>query len=274
MLRCLLENIANKRGDCMEFKFQKSNWPTIKEMATRYYSGNNVLIDSYFEDHLLESHHYQIISEEKIIGSFAIHKESMLVLFNLLDEFRNQSQLIFSEVKKMEQVTCALVPTGDEFFLSHCIDHFARLDKQAYFAIYTDKDMGRSFQPITLQLADVQKDKDIFALSKGFLDEEVVKIENGNEYESIYIVKLDDNVVGFGVIQYSSFLKYASIGMYVCEDYREQGFARSILNHLKIIVQEKGYIAVSGCWYYNHYSKKSMESAGAYSKTRLLKFHF
>jgi uncharacterized membrane-anchored protein YitT (DUF2179 family) len=36
----------------------------------------------------------------------------------------------------------------------------------------------------------------------------------------------------------------------------------------------KGYTAVSGCWYYNHNSKKTMESAGGYSKTRLLKFYF
>lgn len=258
----------------MVLKFQKSNWNEIKEMTTKYYSENNILIDSYFEDHLLGSSHYQILSDDQMIGCFAIHKESMIVMFNLIEEFRNQSQPIFTEVKKMEQVTCAMVPTGDEFFISHCIDNFARLEKQAYFAIYIDKRIEKPFKPIELHLADVKKDREQLKLSKGFLDEEVIKIENGNEYESIYIVKLDCEVVGFGVIQTSSFLKYASIGMYVCEDFRGQGIARSILHHLKLIVQEKGFIAVSGCWYYNHNSKKSMESAGAYSKTRLLKFHF
>ncbi|MDF2556311.1 MAG: GCN5-related N-acetyltransferase [Bacillales bacterium] len=258
----------------MMFKFQKCNWVEIKEIATTYYSENNVLIESYFEDHLLGSKHYQILSEGKIIGCFAIHKETMIVMFNVIEEFRNQSQVIFAEVKKMEQVTCAMVPTGDEFFLSHCIDNFARLEKQAYFAIYTDKIMDKPFIQMQFSLADVQKDRDILKLSKDFLDSEIVKIENGNENESIYIVKLDEEVVGFGVIEYSSFLNYASIGMYVCEEFRGRGIARSILHQLKLIVQDKGSIAVSGCWYYNHNSKKSMESAGAYSKTRLLKFHF
>ena len=43
---------------------------------------------------------------------------------------------------------------------------------------------------------------------------------------------------------------------------------------LKQISSEKGCQVLSGCWYYNHNSKKSMESAGAYSKTRLIRFYF
>lgn len=258
----------------MGIKFQKRNWSDLKEITTKYYFENNILIESYFEDHLLGSNHYQILFDDKRIGCLAIHKDSMIVMFNVIEPYRNRSQEIFAEVKKLEQVTCAMVPTGDEFFLSHCIDNFARLEKQAYLAIYTDAVMGKPFKPIELHLADVKKDKEVFKLSKGFLDEEIEKIENGNEYESIYVVKMDENIVGFGVVQYSSILNYASIGMYVCEQERGIGIARSILHHLKVIVQEKGYIAVSGCWYYNHNSKKSMESAGAYSKTRLLKFHF
>lgn len=66
----------------------------------------------------------------------------------------------------------------------------------------------------------------------------------------------------------------ASIGMFVMPDKRQNGYAASILKVLQKLVESKGYKARSGCWYYNHNSKKSMESAGAFSKTRLLRFYF
>jgi hypothetical protein len=62
--------------------------------------------------------------------------------------------------------------------------------------------------------------------------------------------------------------------MIVREEYRQKGYGANILNGLKNIVKTKGLIPISGCWYYNHNSKKTMESAGAYSRTRLLRFYF
>jgi hypothetical protein len=55
---------------------------------------------------------------------------------------------------------------------------------------------------------------------------------------------------------------------------RCKGVGRSIQMHLADITRENGYIPISGCWYYNHNSKKTIESAGRYSKTRLLNVTF
>lgn len=101
------------------------------------------------------------------------------------------------------------------------------------------------------------------------------QIQNGLEVLKIYIVEIDNTLVGFGVVQYGRVLEdTASIGMYVCEEYRCQGIAANILQSLKHIVWKNNCRAFSGCCYYNHNSKKSMESAGAYSKTRLIRFYF
>jgi len=62
--------------------------------------------------------------------------------------------------------------------------------------------------------------------------------------------------------------------MIVREEYRQKGYGANILNGLKNIVKADGKIPVSGCWYYNHNSRKTIESAGAFSKTRLLRFYF
>ena len=128
-----------------------------------------------------------------------------------------------------------------------------------------------------MQLADAKKDIEILNLCQDFLKEEIDNIENKKDIidEEIYIVKHENNIIGFGIIDYQKIVDiYASIGMIVMEEFRQKGYGANILNCLKNIVKSKGKQVISECWYYNHYSKKTMENAGAYSKTRLLRFYF
>ena len=171
-----------------------------------------------------------------------------------------------------------MTATGDEFFMSHCFDSFMRIEKQAYFSIYTEKEIAAERQKdIDLRLADINMDLDVLELCGDFLETEIKELREGIgiEHLKVYIAEADGNIVGFGVIEYGRVIKdISSIGMYVCEQYRRQGFAANILQKLKHISRDNGCRVFSGCWYYNHNSKKSMESAGAYSKTRLIRFYF
>ena len=95
------------------------------------------------------------------------------------------------------------------------------------------------------------------------------------EATHIYIARILDEVVGFGIIDYGRVVPhFASFGMFVRSEYRCQGMATNILISLKNVVHAKGLEPISGCWYYNHNSKKSAQSAGMYSKTRLLRIYF
>ncbi len=259
-----------------EIKFSPCQWEEIHQILSDYLRKSNVIVDSFWEDHVFESNHYKMTHCDKIVGYFAIHKGSTITLFHVFSHYADQAQELFARVRKYESVTNAMVTTGDELFLSHCIDNFARIEKQAYFSIYTDKEIVTERQKeLQLRPADIDKDEPILKLSGDFLDGEIENIRNGLDVLKIYIAEYNSKVVGFGVIQYGRVIEdIASIGMYVCEEYRCQGIAANILQSLKHIVQNNGCRAFSGCWYYNHNSKKSMESAGAYSKTRLLRFYF
>jgi N-acetylglutamate synthase-like GNAT family acetyltransferase len=252
---------------------KKCTLENIVKKILEYYKENGIIVDSFWEGNVRESNFYAIEYNQNIIGYFAINNETVLTLFNLFEEYRNISQELFGIIKKYESVKEALIPTGDEFFISHAIDNYTRIEKQAYFSIYTERSPEKSLN-IKLELADMEKDEDILNICRDFLKNEMENIKKGID-EEIYIVRHENNVIGFGVIEYQKIVNiYASIGMIVCEEYRQKGFGSNILNELKKIVKGKGLQAISGCWYYNHDSKKTMESAGAYSKTRLLRFYF
>lgn len=255
----------------------KCDWTTIENDVRNYLEKNNITIDSFWEDHVLASNHYQFVCDDEPVGFFAIHNQSMITLFHVNEYHADQGQLLFAKIKQFEQVTNAFVATGDEFFMSHCLDSFARIEKQAYFSIYTDKPLKSAYEhDLTLREAKSVEDTELFALTTDFFnDGSVERVLEGDEYFKIYLVEEHGQLVGFGVVEYSRIVPtIGSIGMYVLEDKRQQGYAACILKNLQHVVEGKGRRVHSGCWYYNHNSKKSMESAGAYSKTRLIRFYF
>lgn len=252
----------------------------IESFIIDHATKNKITVDGYWEDHVIKSNHYKMTNDDEIVGYFAIfkegddpHKDAILTLFNVFPPFANKSQELFAIAKKYETVTHAMVAIGDEAFLSHCFDNFSKIEKLAYIFEYITG-VNPKPQP-DFKLAETEADYETFKIAKGFLDEEIKQLQSGVKHLEIYIAEKNNETIGFGIIEYGRILKnIASIGMYVCENYRRQGFAVDILLGMKKIVNDKGLKALSGCWYYNHNSKKSIEKAGGYCKTRYIKFYF
>lgn len=258
----------------MNIKFQNCSFEEIKEKVIEYYTNNRIIVDSFWEDHVLESNPYKILWDDKTIGFFAIHNKQLLTLFNIDKEYIHYSQEIFNKVKHYEEVFEAFVPTGDELFLSLALDDFSKLEKQAYFSIDSERELDSSKinKNFILTLAEKEDIGLIKQYSEDFFEG---GLSSHVEANHIYIAKLLDEVVGFGIIEYGRVIpRYASIGMFVRPEYRCQGMATNILLSLKNIVISMGLQPISGCWYYNHNSIKSQQSAGMCSKTRLLRIGF
>jgi hypothetical protein len=258
----------------MKITFQNCIFEEIKEKVRQYYTENRIIVDSFWEDHVLESNTYKILAEGKSIGFFAIHQKHLITLFNVDTEYIYYSQELFNRVKHYEEVLEAFIPTGDELFLSLALDDFSKLEKQAYFSMDSKReiDSTKINQNFTLTLAEVEYLDLIKQHSDDFFGESLkYHLEAGH----IYIGRLLNEVVGFGIIDYGRVVPhFASIGMFVRPEFRCQGIATNILFSLKNVVNSKGLQPISGCWYYNHNSKKSVQCAGLCSKTRLLRFHF
>lgn len=243
----------------------------------QYFESNQITVDSFWEDHVVKSNHYQILLNHEVIGFFAIFDQTMLTLFHVFEAYAEHGQKLFHKVRQFEQVNHAFVTTGDEYFLSHCLDNYMRIEKQAYFAIYRDVQIPSDMvKDIELVRVLTEQDTEVLKLAGDFFEEDTAdRILNGSDYLQVYKVMDHGEVIGFGVIELGRVVKTsASIGMYVMEDKRQKGYAANILKALQKHVESKGYTARSGCWYYNHNSLKSMMRAGAYSKTRLLRVFF
>ena len=66
----------------------------------------------------------------------------------------------------------------------------------------------------------------------------------------------------------------ASCGMFVAELARRQGIGAAIIAYLIERCTKMKLRPVAGCWYYNHNSKKTLEKAGMFTQTGLLKISY
>lgn len=117
----------------MNLKIKPTEFDEVREQIKEHLHSLSSAIDSFLEDHILESAHYQLFVSDEEAGFAAIHKGSLVTQFSHLPPFRKYGQAVFSQVKKLEGVQAAFVPTCDEFFLSHALDDYRQLNKQAYF---------------------------------------------------------------------------------------------------------------------------------------------
>jgi GNAT superfamily N-acetyltransferase len=256
---------------------QPCPWTGVAEDVAGYVRRNAVLVESYWEEHMLTANHYRFVRDGHAIGSFAIHGGSALWFFCVAPEAAARAQELFARAKRYEQVTHAMVPAGDAFFLGHALDCSARIEKQAYFSLYTNAPPPPGAHRVVLRRVDPDGEADRAALARcgDFFAQELPQLRAGAKHLRVDVAEQEGAPVGFGVVERGRILpEISSIGMYVLEEHRRRGVGAAILRALRDRERAAGREPRSGCWYYNHDSKKTQERAGAYMASRLLRVSF
>jgi RimJ/RimL family protein N-acetyltransferase len=255
----------------MDFGLASAPFGHIREDVRRHLVALPGTIDSFLEDHILASSHYQIVVAGEVAGFASIHKERLITQFALTEPYRQYGQAVFARLRRWKQVQAAFVPTCDPYYLAHALDAYRLLEKQAYF--FTAP-VATSIRPETrhrLRQANLDDLELIQRESGDFLE----PIERNIEAGALFVTLRDEEPVGFGVLGVSALYDdVASVGMYTSKRFRGQGVGTETIALLMAECHRRGLRAVAGCWYYNHASKRTLERAGMSAPTRLLRISF
>jgi RimJ/RimL family protein N-acetyltransferase len=253
----------------VDIRIEPVAFEEIEGEVRRHLAALPSAIDSFLEDHILASTHYRLFAGGTVAGFASIHGERLITQFVLAASYRRHGQRVFAQLRRMEQVQAAFVPTCDEFFLAHALDDYRQLAKQAYFFAESSAMMV----PSGMTARPAEPD-----------DEELVRRESGDFFDRIdrhisrgelLVTLRGDEPVGFGLLIKSALYDdVASIGMFTIERFRREGVGTATIALLISACHRRGLRAVAGCWYYNHRSKRTLERAGMYSATRLLKVDY
>jgi GNAT superfamily N-acetyltransferase len=255
----------------MDAHFARVPFGEIQEATRRHLDPLPSPIDSFLEDHILASTHYLIDLGSKTVGFTSIHKERSITQFALDEPYRDRGQAIYRQVRRLEQVQAAFVPTCDEYFLSHALDDFRQLAKQAYFFTALRESPGSTSGRYTMQPAELG-DLDLVLRESGDFFEQPERHITARE---LFVTLRGEEPVGFGILIKSVLYEdVASIGMYTIERFRQAGAGTATIKMLIDECRRRSLRPVAGCWYYNHRSKQTLERAGMFSSTRLLKIDY
>jgi hypothetical protein len=95
----------------MDFRFEPVEFDDIREAVRRHLASLPSAIDGFLEEHILTSNHYSIEVEGETAGFASIHSGSLITQFALAEPYRRYGQAIFWQLRRMEQVQSAFVPT-------------------------------------------------------------------------------------------------------------------------------------------------------------------
>ncbi len=258
----------------MNIEFELSNCNDINKFLKDYIRTLSSPFDSYLDDYIIQSKFYRIVMNSKYVGYFAIHNDELLTLYYIKFKYIKYAEEIFKNVLEKFNPKSAYVSTGDELYLSCICDiENKEVKNQAYF--FQDHkgspEKIRYYDSGNLRKAQCE-DIEIIKEVSGDFFEDVDKQVKGGE---LYIFEEGANILGFGIQEKGKILKgYTSIGMFTRGEYRHKGIGRTIIARLKELCYKQGEIPICGCWYYNTNSKKTLESSGFVSKTRLLRIEF
>jgi hypothetical protein len=258
----------------MDHSIADTTLKQIKPLFDEYLGTLTGITDGYFEHHVLHSEFHKIEVGGMDAGYFAVYRgegKRMLTQFYVRKEFVHISQPIFREILGKYEIGTAYAPTCDELFLSLCLDNRKEIEMQAYFfdsepkRPVRDPEFGRSCLSAVLKSEYGEMNEKTNGFFAGPIPGEsmIYKLSSGSE------------VLGYGQIIPCELREgFWDIGMIVLEPHHQKGAGRSIIMHLSDICRENGHKPVAGCWYYNHNSKRTLESAGLHSGTRLLHIIF
>ena len=240
------------------------------ETVDAYLTSLSSPIDSFLEDHILESQFYRIIDAGHEIGSFAIHNSSLLTQFHIVCKARRHGQEVFAEILRNHKLNAAFVPTCDEFFLSHALDKHSDLEMQALFFVDGGEHVDLASVPMEVEYRPA-KSSDIAtikALSGTFLDDP----ERSISRQEAHVGHLNGEMVAIGlIIQSRVWRNQASVGMFTHEAHRRQGIGTQSVRYLKQVCRDAGIFPLAGCGYGNRNSQLTLQAAGMVTVTRLLR---
>jgi RimJ/RimL family protein N-acetyltransferase len=256
----------------MQVSFARVESSDVEHDISRHLQSLSRPIDSFLEDHVRDSKHYIIRVLGDRAGFASIYSGGLITQFSLDPAYQRFGQAAFQALRKLENVGSAFVPTCDEFYLSHAIDDYRQLLKQAYF--FEARPSSSSVAAAggyALKVASASDEAAIRAHSGDLFGDLGQRIARGE----LFLTDRAGVCVGFGVMAKSHLQPgVASVGMFTLEAYRGAGVGAATI---ALLIQECSthrMRAVAGCWYYNHASKRTLERAGMITGTRLLKVEY
>lgn len=232
--------------------YKEKDRSELEHLQNAYYNKIDAPIDDYWQ-HVIASGTYYAIEN----GYFILDGNTLMQYVQ--DPFSDQD---FKKIIDDLKIKKAQVCTYESDYLSYVEKYFKHSKRIAYF--YKD------VKDVKIELLDDIQEK------LATIEDLPIAVQNSEgpetwllEYlnaliarKSLYLYFINHQMVGTGEIRTQEGNKYANIGMTVVAEFRRRYIGTYILNRMKIIAKENGYIPICGTDLANIGSQKTISKCG------------
>lgn len=254
------------------FEIKKTTHVEINGVLESHLNSLAFPTDSFLEDMLTTSEIFSIVKNNTIIGYAAKQRDHLCFFHIIVKEFKS-APTIFEEFCRCYEIRHVQVMTQDALLVALISEWEYKKNKGACWFIDGER-LGKppgKVEGTLFRKALITDSKLIEEKTEGFFNTDnpektlIRSIENG----CIFILLEGDELLGCGVAEKGVYFKECvSIGMVTVREKRMMGVGQTILWHLKEWAYENGLKPISGCWYYNLLSRKTLEKAGMIRTSR------
>lgn len=260
----------------MNYTFRPDAAADMTALCRRYAQRLTGVTDDFWEAHILGAQLYRICADGRDVGCMAVHGGDRATLFDLDNAYRNDARALLGRAIAELGVRRAFVPTCDEAFLTLCLEHMTSIAPQACLfdgaqahavaPAQFERGCMRRISPDELERAN--------RLTGDFFRDDATPESLRAGRQLIYALEQHGQPLGYGIIVPLNTRPLWACGMVTLPEHRRRGVGRSIQLHLGDICREYGHTPVSGCWYHNALSRRTIQSAGRPCTTLLMDVRF
>lgn len=259
------------------YAFQHDGATDRLELLTEYARRLTGVTDDFWERHILDARLYRILAEGAPVGWLTLAEGARLTALDIAPAHRSRASGLLDAAIDVLGISCAWAPTCDEGLLALCLDRARAVHPQAYlFDGATPHAVRPPEYPRALMRRIAPEEMaEVNRLSDDFFADDATEDSLRAGAQEVYALEDGGEALGWGIIvPVRSRPGYMACGMVTREDMRRRGVGRSVQLHLGDICRERGQRPLSGCWWKNEASRRTIESAGRYTTTTLVDITF
>ena len=228
--------------------------------------------DIYLEFVIYDSVHYQLSSDNQVIGYAIVSDDNILVEFYIIDGFSGNATYYFHKLVQHLSIKGVYCKSFDYLLLNCCLVHSLPYKVMGHLhRDFADKELPLN-EDLSFRYAGAS-DLPFLQLQNDEVFEPKALLKEFVEHKGIIILERANQIAGCGFLtQVVAEYPYYDLGVWVEPAYRRKGYAVQIMAKMIRLCHNNSWVPICGCDAANMASQEMLSKIGFISHYKLLEF--
>lgn len=254
----------------MDCYFKPIRYRCIDELVPRYLDRIGRINDAFLSERLVRAQFTEILSDGEKAGFIAVN-DGVLSGFYIEESHACESEALFTRALSQLKIDVAEVASFDSSLIALSCSRWKKAQASEHCFEFFAHKKRPDFSGAVLRCA-MSSDCEAL-LNTGYFQAD--RLQKMIDRHSVYVLSEGGIFKGFGTIEEVRYRKnVASVGAFVCDAYRSQGYGSGIISHMTGICNDYHIKPIAVCGDGNGAFRSALQGAGYFSLDKFIRVSF